>query len=148
MELKTNLVSSVVFSKRNGEIMMLMLKRIDDNYWCNVAGKIELGESATAAVIREIAEETQLKVDKLYSADYIQQFYHAQTDQIFMAIGFVAFCAGEQPVIINHEHTEYRWCSLEQALMLAPFPNQHQFYKHVWEHYIDAQPSSWLRVSE
>lgn len=148
MELKTNLVSSIVFCKRNGEVMMLMLKRIGDNYWCNVAGKIELGESATAAVIREIAEETQLKVDELYNADYLQQFYHAQTDQIFMAIGFVAFCAGEQPVIINHEHTEYRWCSLEEALILAPFPNQHQFYKHVWKHFIDTPPSSWLRVSE
>ena len=147
MELKTNLVSGVVLSIHNGQVMMLMLKRIYDEYWCNVAGKIEPGEKAPQAFLRELSEETQLDASTLFNADYIQQFYYPKTNQIFMATGFVVFCPSEQEVILNHEHTDFRWCSLEEALTLAPFPNQHQFYRHVWKHFVKAEPSLHLKLA-
>ncbi|MDV5167491.1 NUDIX hydrolase [Photobacterium rosenbergii] len=146
MELKTNLVSGVVLSIHNSQVMMLMLKRNYDEYWCNVAGKIEPGEKAPQAFLRELSEETQLYASELYNADYIQQFYYPKTDQIIMAIGFVVFCTSELEVMLNHEHTEYRWCSLEEAITLAPFPNQQQFYRHVWKHFVNAVPSPQLKI--
>lgn len=145
--MKTNLVSGAVISVQNNKVMMLMLKRFYDNYWCNVAGKIEPGEKATSAFLRELSEETQLIATELYNADYLQQFYYPKTDQIFVATGFVAFCDGTQDIRLNHEHTDYRWCTLEDALALAPFPNQHKFYKHVWRNFIDTQPSSLLKIN-
>ena len=46
-------------------------------------------------------------------------------------------CPPNQTVILNDEHSEFAWCSLEEALTLAPFPNQHKVYKHIWEYFID-----------
>ncbi|ETJ95142.1 mutT/nudix family protein [Vibrio parahaemolyticus EKP-008] len=41
--------------------------------------------------------------------------------------------------MLNEEHTEYRWCSLEEAKQLTPFANQHHLYDHVWQYYVDVE---------
>ncbi|MGR5064701.1 NUDIX hydrolase [Photobacterium sp. DNB22_13_2] len=146
MKLKTNLVSGVVLTKEEHQFKMLLLKRVGEGYWCNVAGKIEDGELAWHAFLRELKEETQLSSTQLYNADYLQQFYFPQTDQIFITTGFVVYCDPDRKVILNHEHTDYRWCSLEEAMQLVPFPNQRKFYQHVWQHFIYQSPSSHLRI--
>ncbi|EJE8673945.1 NUDIX domain-containing protein [Vibrio parahaemolyticus] len=40
---------------------------------------------------------------------------------------------------LKEEHTEYRWCSLEEAKQLTPFANQHHLYDHVWQYYVDVE---------
>ncbi|MBV9729828.1 MAG: NUDIX domain-containing protein, partial [Pseudonocardiales bacterium] len=43
---------------RNDVGEVLLVRRADDGYWELPGGRIEIGESASAAVIREVAEET------------------------------------------------------------------------------------------
>ncbi|TDR74972.1 dATP pyrophosphohydrolase [Photobacterium lutimaris] len=146
MKLNTSLVSGVVLTKQEQQFKMLLLKRTNEGYWCNVAGKIEQGEQAWQAFLRELKEETRLPVTQLYHADYLQQFYYPQADQIFIATGFVAFCDSEANVALNQEHTDHCWCSLEEAIRLVPYPNQRKFYQHVWQYFILETPSSLLRI--
>ncbi len=42
-----------------------------------------------------------------------------------------------QAVVLNHEHTVYQWCTLEEAKALTPFPNQHRVFEHVWAYFVD-----------
>lgn len=42
---------------------VLLVKRADDDYWELPGGRIEVGESAPAAVVREVAEEADVDIE-------------------------------------------------------------------------------------
>jgi 8-oxo-dGTP pyrophosphatase MutT (NUDIX family) len=47
---------------RNGSGRVLLVRRSDDGYWELPGGRVEVGESASAAVVREVAEETGVTI--------------------------------------------------------------------------------------
>lgn len=67
------------------EVLLLKRTQMLVGEWCQVAGSIEEGETAWQAAIRELAEETSLKPNTLYSADTCEQFYVADHDAITIA---------------------------------------------------------------
>ena len=57
-------VSSAAFAAvRNGAGELLLVRRIDDGNWELPGGRIEVGESAVATVVREVAEESGITVE-------------------------------------------------------------------------------------
>jgi dATP pyrophosphohydrolase len=85
-------------------------------------------------------------VSNLYNAQFLEQFYEASVNVIQLIPVFVVMCSPEQEVVLNEEHTEYKWCSLEEALELAPFPNQHAVFKHVWSYFVEKPVNALYRV--
>lgn len=144
--IRSVVVSAVLFSKINSEFRMLLMKRVKGDFWCHVAGKIQVNETASQAILREICEETEVQVQELYSADYLEQFYEASLNVIELIPAFVGFCADDQQVILNHEHTEYKWCTLSEAQALVPFSNQKKLYDFVWQNFIDQTPEALLKI--
>ena len=142
----TSVVSGVAVSEIDGENKILMMKRAKGGFWCHVAGSIENEEKGWEAIIREFAEETQIKVSNLFSAEYIEQFYEPHSNRIMIIPAFVVICEKNQKVTLNEEHTEYKWCSLEEAQNIATFPNQKKLYSHVWEYFIKQKPSELMVV--
>ncbi|MFL7051742.1 DNA mismatch repair protein MutT, partial [Vibrio cyclitrophicus] len=59
---------------------------------------------------------------------------------------FAVLCPPNQAIELNDEHTEYRWCNLEEAKALAPFPNQHAVYDHIWSYFVDKPVNPLYRV--
>ncbi len=108
--LSSSVVSGVALSKIDGEIKMLLMKRVKGGFWCHVAGSIEQGETGIDAIVREFKEETQIDVLNLYNAQYLEQFYEASVNVIQLIPVFVVMCPPEQEVVLNEEHTEYKWC--------------------------------------
>jgi mutator protein MutT len=47
---------------RNDHDEVLLVRRVDDGYWELPGGRIEVGESATSAVVREVAEEANVTI--------------------------------------------------------------------------------------
>ncbi len=139
-------MSGVALSKIDGEVKMLLMKRVKGGFWCHIAGSIEQGETGIDAIVREFKEETQIDVLNLYNAQYLEQFYEASVNVIQLIPVFVVMCPPEQEVVLNEEHTEYKWCSLEEALELAPFPNQHAVFKHVWSYFVEKPVNTFYRV--
>lgn len=146
--IRSAIVSAVLLSKMDGEIKLLLMKRVKGDFWCHIAGKLEANETATQAVIREIYEETRVGLQALYNADYIEQFYEPSLNVIEMIPAFVGICADHQSIQLNHEHTAFRWCSLEEALHLAEFTNQKSLYQHIWQSFVHAQPSALLHIKD
>lgn len=144
--LNTSIVSGVALSKIDGEVKILLMKRVKGGFWCHVAGSIEEDETGIDAIIREFKEETQIEVSSLYNAQFLEQFYEASVNVIQLIPVFVVMCSPEQEVVLNEEHTEYKWCSLEEALELAPFPNQHAVFKHVWSYFVEKPVNALYRV--
>ncbi|OOF33161.1 NUDIX hydrolase [Salinivibrio costicola] len=133
----TSVVSGVALSRIEGEIKMLLMKRVKGGFWCHVAGSIEAGETGVDAIVREFSEETQITVADLYNAQFLEQFYEASVNVIELIPVFVVMCDDNQAITLNDEHTDYRWCSLDEAKALAPYPNQHAVYDHVWAYFVD-----------
>ncbi|RKF17436.1 NUDIX domain-containing protein [Alginatibacterium sediminis] len=144
--LNTSIVSGVALSRVDGETKMLLMKRVKGEFWCHVAGSIEGSELGWQAIIREFKEETQIEVGSLYSAHFMEQFFEPQVNVIQFIPVFVVLCRDNQAVILNDEHTHYRWCSLEQAKALTPFPGQHALYDHIWSYFVDNKPNAMLKL--
>lgn len=144
--INTTCVSGVAISHVDGETRLLIMKRAKEGFWCHVAGKIEQGETGWQAIVREFFEETGIVVNRLYNSEFIEQFYEAHLNKIMVVPSFVVMCPPDQVVTINHEHTEYRWCSLEEAKSLVPFPNQKILYDHLWQHFVLSQPSDYMLI--
>jgi mutator protein MutT len=47
---------------RNDHDEVLLVRRVDDGYWELPGGRIEVGESAMSAVVREVAEEANVTI--------------------------------------------------------------------------------------
>lgn len=54
--LSSSVVSGVALSKIDGEVKMLLMKRVKGGFWCHVAGSIEQGETGIDAIVREFKE--------------------------------------------------------------------------------------------
>lgn len=139
-------VAGIALANIDGVEKTLLLKRAGEGYWCHVAGKVESGETAWQAMIREFREETGVEVKELYSADYIAQFYEVAHNCIRIVPVFVIILPASVGIRLNREHTDYQWCTLKEAKALTPFPNQWAVYDHVWLNFVEQVPSELLRV--
>lgn len=142
---------SVVLLRRNAighEILLLRRNHTLVGEWCQIAGGIEDGEKAWEAALREAREETGLICDRLYSADICEQFYEADRDAIAMLPVFVGFVNVDAAVVINDEHSEFRWVSFKTALEMVPFAGQRHVLKHVETEFAQREPVRHLLIHE
>jgi phosphoglycolate phosphatase len=89
------------------------------NRWGIPGGKIERGETATAALEREIFEETGLTLSHVRFA-LVQDSIDSsefQRPAHFLLLNYFARVASTA-VVLNHEAQEFRWLSLADALDL------------------------------
>jgi dATP pyrophosphohydrolase len=118
----------------------LLLKRASNaklypNVWQVVTGTIEAGETALATAKRELEEETKLSALKIWTLPYITQYFDVKNDAIGLAPCFAALVRKDSRVILSKEHSEYKWCLLEEALDILPLPS-HKEAAEVFEKYI------------
>jgi 8-oxo-dGTP pyrophosphatase MutT (NUDIX family) len=76
--------------------------------WEMVHGSIEDGERPEDAALREVAEETGLRVERLYSIT-VNPFYVHSRGTIQLAVVFAAIVDASQPVQLQEEHDRAVW---------------------------------------
>ena len=85
-KMKVRVVDAYVYRKTIEGIEFLILKRAEtkiyEHLWQGVAGKIEEGEKAWEAAIRELREETSLRPLKVFIADHVSSFYEKHGDRL------------------------------------------------------------------
>jgi dATP pyrophosphohydrolase len=106
----------VVFVARprgDGRHEFLQLRRRGDEplagTWQTVRGSIEPGETAAAAAIRELREETAVRPVEFYRLGTVETFYDLSSDAIWHGAAFFALLAADATVTLNDEHDASRW---------------------------------------
>ena len=111
-------IDAYVFNRKSKEIRFLLLKRaktkIYEHLWQGVAGKIEAGEAAWEAAIRELKEETGFEPVRIFVADHVSKFYEAHGDWVNLGPVFGIQLDYEE-VILSDEHCEFKWVDFNTA---------------------------------
>jgi dATP pyrophosphohydrolase len=85
-----------------------------EHLWQGVAGKIEAGETAPEAAIRELKEETGFEPVRMFVADHVSKFYETHGDRINLVPVF-GIEVDREDVIISEEHCDFKWADFETA---------------------------------
>ena len=120
-EIVVRIIDCHVVAKFEGEWKFLILKRSPSKrypkIWQCVTGKIENDEHPWQTAIREVKEETGLELTGLVTVDQVNQYYDAKWDQMNL-IPVFGMTVKETDVKLSDEHTEFKWCSIDEACPL------------------------------
>jgi 8-oxo-dGTP pyrophosphatase MutT (NUDIX family) len=125
----------LVYLYRDGEFLLLLRTPELGGFWQGVTGAPEPGESDLDAAIREVREETGYDVantirpvgyryeirpgpDSLHWSTLYAPGVEAVPEEVF-----VAAAGSGEPTLQPGEHTEFRWCSVAEALELLHYPD-------------------------
>lgn len=141
--------SRLCLSSRVRRGQYLIVKRSTpylNDTWQMVSGKIEKGEKAWQAALREIKEETGLVSDRLYSANEVELFYEVSQNCINIVPVFVGFIDSPQTVELSSEHSEYRWATPKEAEMLLTFDRQKSTVVTIEAAFVRQKPFEFLKI--
>jgi len=114
--------------RRASDGQYLLLKRSEEKdygpgTWECVTGRVDQGESLSAALHREVAEElgdeTRVQVDWIIGTTH---FYRGEPslDTELLGVLFACTLTSTAPLRLSREHSASRWLSAEEALQEFP----------------------------
>ncbi|GIN74494.1 NUDIX hydrolase [Bacillus sp. J14TS2] len=142
-------IAVVLLKKFDNEYKVLLLKQatpVLQDAWCYIGGGIEEGETAWQSALREVEEETGITKFSLYTSNKFDQFYSPDEDYIYLAPVFVGYVDDEQDVILNYEHSEYKWLSFNEAIEHVALPGNDEVLTFIEKHFVKNTPKELLRV--
>ena len=97
----------------SGALEFLVLQRAPGHAyagtWRMVGGKIEIGERAWEAALREMREETALAPLRFWALPSVNAFYEWRRDTVALAPAFAAEVAADAEPVLDAEHTAWAW---------------------------------------
>ena len=106
----------------------LLMKRsaghIYQGQWRMIGGKVKSSETYWQAAVRELYEETELKPSNLWAIPSVNTFYEHSTDQILQIPAFAAEIKDFEKIVLDSEHSDYNWFSIEDAIKHIHWPEQ------------------------
>ena len=118
VDILVRVIDAYIFCQTEDGLKFLLLKRAKtkmyEHLWQGVAGKIEEGETASEAAIRELKEETGFDPVRMFGADHVSKFYEVHGDRINLVPVF-GIEVDREDVTISEEHCEFKWVNFETA---------------------------------
>lgn len=122
-------VEVIVFKIIHGQPVFLLLKRHPDRggFWQPVTGGVEAGEDLKEAALREMEEETGIRdtvrvMENIHYFEFEANGGHGWTKEyvygVQVQVGIEA--------LISDEHTEMKWCTLEEACELLKYESNRE----------------------
>ena len=109
-------VGAAIFNDLNQVLMIRTHKW--SNLWGIPGGKTKYGETSTAALRREIKEETDLEIADIVFV-LVQDCIHSREfyrEAHFVLLNYSCRVRGKTEVTLNEEAQEFRWVSMEDAM--------------------------------
>lgn len=114
---------AVVFRKRKGELEILLIQHKNGGHWAFPKGHVEKGETDRETALREIREETGLKV-KL-DTDFRTSVTYSPKPEVVKEVAYFAAKAekGAKVRRQKEEVTDFAWLPPSQAMERVTFEN-------------------------
>lgn len=111
-----------------GAVEWLLLRRsagkVYAGSWRMVGGKIAPDESAWAAALRELREETGFVPLRAWSVPVVTSFYEPDADRVNLIPVFCAEVAADANPTLDDEHDAFCYLPLADALTRLDWPGQ------------------------
>lgn len=114
--------------------------------WSLITGRIDTGEAAWEAAVREIQEEAGLIVPALYSTGYCDQFYSPRQECVEIVPVFVAVVPRDSHVTLNDENTDFRWMEIFDAAEAMAFHGHRVALGIIAREFLSRAPADWRRI--
>jgi dATP pyrophosphohydrolase len=131
--MQTLVVSKTIVVNSNGEILLLRRSDTDDrrpNEWDIPGGHTDEGEYPVEAAARETMEEAGIAVDPR-DLVLVYAMTEVPRDELSVTWVFYRISVDEHAVRLSHEHSEYAWVSLEEALTKITYERQKRALQYV-----------------
>jgi dATP pyrophosphohydrolase len=143
-------VDCYVYRHTDDGLKFLLMKRnlnkIYEHLWQGVAGKIEDGETAPEAAIRELKEETGLDPVNMFVADHVSRFYEVHGDRVNLVPVFGMEVDSDE-VMLSEEHVDFKWVTIKEALNTLVWNGQKEGIQTVHDMVIsDDDRMRWSKV--
>lgn len=151
LPIRSRAVAAAILAGRGEAARILVLQRNKNTsrgLWSLVMGRIEKAESAADAVRREIAEETGIAVEALYTSGCCDTFFNSGANAIEIMPIFVATFATAPAVRLDHEHLAYRWLSFAEAVDILAYPGQRQAMPEIKRDFADRAPPEFRLIRD
>jgi len=129
-------VEGIVFSKVNGDYEFLIIKRVpeDGGFWQPLTESLEEGETVEECMIRGVKEELGLDkitgvTERLWSFPWENKKGEPNIDLVYG----VEISRDAEVKISPEEHSEYKWCSFDEAMELLGKDNNKKAFEHFKE---------------
>jgi dihydroneopterin triphosphate diphosphatase len=125
----SQLVEVCVFRWKSRKPQYLLLQRSDNEklypgLWQIVSGTIKKNESADGAALRELDEETGLRIKRLWTVPFVDSYYDVWNDVVQMVPVFAVEVESDLTVQLSKEHQRFQWLSYTKAKGCIVWPGQ------------------------
>ncbi len=125
-----DLLPAAFAAVRNSAGQVLLVRRIDDGNWELPGGRVEVGETARQAVVREVAEESGISIELTALSGVYSDPSHVLVDPDGSIHQQLALCFHALPTDPDGEHPRpdgietdgARWCDPAAAAELTMHP--------------------------
>ena len=112
----------VVFRDRDGTPEVVLTDRLADGTWVFPKGTPDVGEEIEDTALREVEEETGLKVRILRDLGTTDYWFAAPGERVHKFVHFFLMeSTGGDTSAHDHEYDEVRWVAADEARRLLSF---------------------------
>lgn len=115
-------LKALIYNK-DGKILIIRRSKTHPTqplFWDLPGGYLEFGEKIEKSILREIKEETRLKVKSLFILDAITNF---DTIHGFRVIIYYIAKSDTSKVLLSWEHDSFKWATKKEFVKLKASPN-------------------------
>jgi dATP pyrophosphohydrolase len=123
------IIEVCIFRWIAGEPQYLLLQRADDEelypgIWQIVTGSMKQNESTDKAALRELEEETGLRVKRFWTVPFVDSYFDIRNDVVHIVPVFAAEVETMLNVRLSHEHQRFEWLSYAAGRARVVWPGQ------------------------
>lgn len=131
-------LEGILFSRNNGKYKFLLLRRTpeDGDFWQPLTGTLYDGERLRKCLLRELKEETGINTLVSITKE-VWRFDWKKGENTIIEFVFGVEIARNSKIVLNKsEHSEYKWCSFEEAMNILGRDNNKRAFEEFKKKFI------------